>query len=482
LSLKCDILGSESAFKCNLYRYNAAATETTIHASIPVDLAVRLFSHVVLNGGLYSGADADIRWSELKTRHLRRLHAVFVSEDLDVIMHVHPEDSDDAGRDTSAAETSREFYLRNLTFPRAGKYAMLMTYEVGVAGIQQGDCDATGLARDTPGATEEVQVVRYLNVTGGGEFSTNGGGGSSGGGGGGGGSGGGGGGASSGGGGSGRGGGGGGPSLTPAATAVARAVAFRRGGPGAVQRQPDAVSLSHARRACACGEGGGQGGGRRLHHVLEAPALQQQQQGGGEGGRGGVGSAAAAYGSTGGEGGVCYSVAFGLAGEPPPPPSSSGAGAGAGAEAGTGYGTVVSAAGGGGGGGGGAIVTERRPQRPPPPPDGGGEGEGGGDSSSSAACVGLTLTVSTANLAAATWLDPHADYPLMPYLGAGAHLTLVSADLSFVSHGHAVPVPLRGVSGSKARQLAAARCGAARAMAPGASGGAVQVEFSLPGA
>ena len=101
---------------------------TVIRASVPVDVAVRLYSRVELSGGAYSGQDTPIRWGDLETRHLRRLHVVFVSEDLDVITHVHPEDSRDGDGDDDDAEA---FYLRGVAFPRRGRYAMLLTYEAG---------------------------------------------------------------------------------------------------------------------------------------------------------------------------------------------------------------------------------------------------------------------------------------------------------------------------------------------------------------
>ena len=189
------------------------------------------------------------------------------------------------------------------------------------------------------------------------------------------------------------------PLLSAAVTIMTRAVAFQQG-PGAVQRQPDAVSLSVGHQSC-CSDDGGGGGAR----------------GEGDGG------------------GVCYAVAFGLVGEPSPPPSSEYStlrGTGSRPILGS---TVVSFA--NGGEGEGTIVTGRYPQQAPPPSkakdqvQGEGQAEGGGVP----ACVGLQFTVSTAHVGATSQRGPHVDHALMPYLGAGAHLTLVSADLAFVSHG-----------------------------------------------
>jgi len=62
-----------------------------VRANVATDLAVRISVRVEISED-YVGQDAPIAWRQLTVSHLRRLHVVFVSEDLDVLMHVHPED------------------------------------------------------------------------------------------------------------------------------------------------------------------------------------------------------------------------------------------------------------------------------------------------------------------------------------------------------------------------------------------------------
>lgn len=384
----------------------AGGPEATVVASAPVDLSLRLRRQVVLLDG-YSGVEEPVRWGDLRRRHLRRLHVVFISEDLDTVMHVHPEDFDPAlvcceptaSSPDAAADANRldeVFHLRNLTFPRGGRYAMLVTYEVRVAG-PFADCDASGLARDDPSVTDEVQVLRHLDVAladdtaaaadaGAAPWSAD----------------------------SPR-----VPPLTPTSFALTRPVRFREG-TGATQRQPDAVSLANQTRACCEDEGEARRRpGRRLQGRARDPAP----------------------GETSGAG-ACYEVAFGLAGDlvsSPPGPT-------AGFSDPYGYPPA----------GIGAYL-----YAPPGVGDGPRTEPGSADA---ATCVGVILHVAAARLATAASRigDVHVDPPLVPYLGAGAHLTLASADLAYVAHGHAMPVPVRGVGASRAHQLASELCVQAR--------------------
>eukprot|EP00854_Cymbomonas_tetramitiformis_P001777 gene1777-2443_t len=70
-----------------------------------------------------------VKWSDTVLVHGRKLHVVIVGEDLDVFIHVHPDDFQPVGDDATAFTVSS-------TFPRGGQYVVALQYAL-IAEVQE---------------------------------------------------------------------------------------------------------------------------------------------------------------------------------------------------------------------------------------------------------------------------------------------------------------------------------------------------------
>ena len=401
-------------------------THAHLHAGVPGDVDLRLRWRIEMAGLV--GNDTDVRWGDLRERHRRRLHVLFVHQDLDVTAHAHPEDF---VRDpASLPDDATVFTLRDIVLPIPGRYAILATAYLAVPPDGPlAECDATGVAREfpPPGAEEETQLRASLDVhpspaagdqeqeherddnrntetepepkttpstapstsTSSSSSSST----------------------------SLR-----PPAAIPGTVSTSRASLFRDGA-GLSQRAPDATSLDASRRACC---------------AISGPWVPAGE-------------------------GACYDVTARLSGEEPTPSNP---------------GTIVGAVSDDDGGDepeswnrdaapSGLWIAVVLPLSSSDASRRFGVGEGATANVPPSACVGMVLSVKTR----AYYPDPsgrdRGDYPLVAYLGVAAHLVGASADASHVAHAHALPVPLRGASTSSLLKSASDACAAARSTAPG---------------
>jgi hypothetical protein len=142
---------------------SSGETHAHLHAGVPGDVDLRLRWRIEMAGLV--GNDTDVRWGDLRERHRRRLHVLFIHQDLDVTAHAHPEDfvQDPA----SLPDDATVFTLRDIVLPIPGRYAVLATAYLAVPPDGPlAECDATGVAREfpPPGAEEETQLRASLDV------------------------------------------------------------------------------------------------------------------------------------------------------------------------------------------------------------------------------------------------------------------------------------------------------------------------------
>ena len=412
---------------------SSGETHALLHAGVPGDVDLRLRWRIEMAGLV--GNDTDVRWGDLRERHRRRLHVLFVHQDLDVVSHAHPEDfvQDPA----SLPDDATVFTLRDIVLPIPGRYAILATAYLAVPPDGPlAECDATGVAREfpPPGAEEETQLRASLDVrpppaagereqerddnrnteteteT---ETETT-------------------------------------PSTTPSTSSssslrppvaipgtvsTSRASPFREGA-GLSQRAPDATSLDASRRSCCAiagpwvpaGEGACYDVTARLSGEEPTPSNPGTIVGAVSDDVRSRGDEPASSNRDAAPSGVWVAVV---------PSSSSDASANASANASRRFGVLDAAT-----------------ANDPP-----------------SACVGLVLSVKTRAYYPDALGRDRGDYPLVAYLGAAAHLAVASADASHVAHAHALPVPLRGASTSSLLKSASDACAAARSTPPGTAPG-----------
>eukprot|EP00899_Mesostigma_viride_P010513 jgi/Mesvir1/19463/Mv10489-RA.2 len=100
-----------------------------------------------------------IPWEDLAVVHDRRLHVVFIGEDMDVLGHVHPEDF---GAITDEMSSSG-IYPVLFTFPRGGRYAIALDY--ALAPNTGGPYGTPNTAGADTGAPEVMYLATTLELT-----------------------------------------------------------------------------------------------------------------------------------------------------------------------------------------------------------------------------------------------------------------------------------------------------------------------------
>lgn len=100
-----------------------------------------------------TATNTPITWSTLLLDHQRYLHCLFISQDLQLFAHIHPEDFG------TVSATATSFPLQ-VKLPRLGRYAVVCNFELTVNGVATGYTARNWLDINTAG----VGAINMLNT------------------------------------------------------------------------------------------------------------------------------------------------------------------------------------------------------------------------------------------------------------------------------------------------------------------------------